>query len=133
MQQTHFTNDQFVKSVWSQTEWLLQLIKVKQCVDNIYNFDIQLSTEDAADELYSLHLSSNYAYSIYLNFDRISINFLVNSNLNNIAYHFNPRFDAQVLVRNNLVNNVWQREERFMRRPFTWSSKNSFKVCKIYV
>jgi len=82
---------------------------------------------------YGSHLSSTYVYSVYLDFNRISINFLVNSNLSNIAYHFNPRFDAQVLVRNNLVNNVWQREERSMRGPIIWSRRELLKVYNIYV
>jgi len=105
----------------------LQMSKNDMCY-----FDKQLSTEDSADLLYGLHLSSTYAYSVYLDFYRISINFLVNSDFNDIAYHFNPRFDTRILVRNNMVNNVWQQEERSTRRPFVWSRFDSFKVHQIY-
>ena len=54
---------------------------------------------------------------------RFSINFLEMStptpNLTSIAFHFNPRLDESVIVRNTRINGVWEVEETGGGMPLT--------------
>nr|CAB3263421.1 galectin-9 [Phallusia mammillata] len=64
--------------------------------------------------------------------NRTAINFKANDSDTNIAFHFNPRYDEKVIVRNNMVNGTWQTEERTMTVPFSWSLNQEY-TYDIYV
>jgi len=58
------------------------------------------------------------------------VNFLINGDNENIALHFNPRFDTHVVVRNSLRNGVWENEERNLGFGFHW---NRNETCEVSV
>ena len=48
----------------------------------------------------------------HINAHRFSIDFMKRADANDIAFHFNPRFDERTVVRNTLQGGVWGDEER---------------------
>ncbi|KAI4893641.1 hypothetical protein NFI96_001089 [Prochilodus magdalenae] len=62
--------------------------------------------------------------------DRFSINFYKGDD---IAFHFNPRFNEEVIVRNSRTGDVWQNEERELSFfPFTPGKPFEIKIFCTY-
>ncbi|XP_037349031.1 galectin-9-like isoform X2 [Talpa occidentalis] len=60
--------------------------------------------------------------------NRFHVNFQTGSSDNDIAFHFNPRFeDGGYVVSNTKQNGSWGQEERKKPMPFQWG--NPFELC----
>ncbi|CAK6437952.1 unnamed protein product [Pipistrellus nathusii] len=59
---------------------------------------------------------------------RFAVNFQTNSSGNDIAFHFNPRFEeGGYVVCNTKQKGLWEQEEKLMRNPFVMGIP--FKIC----
>ena len=64
---------------------------------------------------------------------RFAVNFISVLNSDDIAFHFNPRFNQDVVVRNTFRNGEWGPEERDGGFPFTAGEEFSLIfVCQDY-